>query len=134
VTPATLLDKADRAISSAEVLLLDGDAEGASNRSYYAMFNAARAALILVGAPPEVTEGKSHSGLHAAFNQYVIKPGYISQALGAEFRRAERLRQISDYLGDSIETEKVEITLNHARELVHKIKNDFVNYRPSDEV
>ncbi|OZB32613.1 MAG: DNA-binding protein, partial [Ferrovum sp. 34-44-207] len=47
MTPETVLDKADRAISSAEVLLLDGDAEGASNRSYYAMFNAARAALIL---------------------------------------------------------------------------------------
>jgi len=127
VTPATLLEKADRAIASAEVLLRDGDAEGASNRSYYAMFNAARAALILVGAPPEVTEGKSHSGLHAAFNQYLIKSGHISQALGAEFRRAERLRQISDYLDDQIESEKAELTLNNAREFIQKIKSELVN-------
>jgi uncharacterized protein (UPF0332 family) len=127
VTPTTLLEKADRAIASAEVLLRDGDAEGASNRSYYAMFNAARAALILVGAPPEVTEGKSHSGLHAAFNQYLIKSGHIPQALGAEFRRAERLRQISDYLGDQIESEKAELTLNGAREFIQKIKNELVN-------
>jgi uncharacterized protein (UPF0332 family) len=126
VTPATLLEKADRAIASAEVLLGDGDAEGASNRSYYAMFNAARAALILVGAPPEVTEGKSHSGLHAAFNQYLIKPGHLAQALGVEFRRAERLRQISDYLGDPIETDKAKLTLEHARELVQKVKINFV--------
>jgi uncharacterized protein (UPF0332 family) len=126
VTPAALLEKADRAIASAQVLLGDGDAEGACNRAYYAMFNAARAALILVGAPPEVTEGKSHSGLHSAFNQYLIKPGHIAQTLGAEFRRAERLRQISDYLGDSIEIDKAKLTLKHAEELVQKIKSDLV--------
>lgn len=126
MTPAMLLEKADRAIASAVVLLGDGDAEGASNRSYYAMFNAARAALILVGAPSEVTEGKSHSGLHAAFNQYLIKPGHIPQALGAEFRRAERLRQISDYLGDPIEGDKAELTLKYAREFVQKVKIDLL--------
>ena len=125
--PAALLEKADRAIASADVLLRDGDTEGASNRSYYAMFNAARAALILIGAPSEVTEGKSHSGLHAAFNQYLIKPGHIPQALGAEFRRAESLRQISDYLGDPIESEKAKLTLDYAREFIQKIKSKFVN-------
>ncbi|MDE8345934.1 MAG: HEPN domain-containing protein [Acidocella sp.] len=127
MTPTALLEKADRAITSAEVLLRDGDAEGACNRLYYAMFNAARAALILVQAPPEVTEGKSHNGLHSAFNQYLIKPGIIPQALGAEFRRAERLRQISDYLGDPIEGAKAELTLNHAREFIQKIKNELLN-------
>jgi len=125
VTPAALLEKADRALASADILLREGDAEGACNRSYYAMFNAARAALILVSAPPEVTEGKSHSGLHSAFNQYLVKPGHIPQALGAEFRRAERLRQISDYLGDPIVSEKADLTLQHAREFVDKIKSDF---------
>lgn len=126
MTPEVLLEKADRALVSADVLLRDGDAEGTCNRSYYAMFNAARAALILVGAPTEVTEGKSHSGLHSAFNQYLVKPGHIPQALGAEFRRAERLRQISDYLGDPIESEKAELTLHHAREFIQKIKNELV--------
>jgi uncharacterized protein (UPF0332 family) len=126
VTPEALLEKADRALASADVLLRDSDTEGTCNRSYYAMFNAARAALILVGAPPEVTEGKSHSGLHSAFNQYLVKPGHFPQALGAEFRRAERLRQISDYLGDPIEREKAELTLDHAHEFVQKVKNDLV--------
>ena len=51
----------------------------------------------------------------------------MPQMLGAEFRRAERLRQISDYLGDPIDREKAELTLNHAREFVQKIKNDLVN-------
>jgi uncharacterized protein (UPF0332 family) len=125
--PITLLEKADRALVSADTLLREGDTEGACNRSYYAMFNAARAALILIGAPAEVTEGKTHSGLHSAFNQYLVKPGHIAQGLGAEFRRAERLRQISDYLGDQIEPEKATETLKQAREFVHKIKNDLLN-------
>lgn len=127
MTPEVLLEKADRALASAEILLREGDIEGACNRSYYAMFNAARAALILVGAPSEVTEGKSHSGLHSAFNQYLVKPGHVPQTQGAEFRRAERLRQISDYLGDPIENEKGALTLGHARELVQKVKNDLLN-------
>lgn len=125
MTPEALLEKADRALASADILLRDGDAEGACNRAYYAMFNAARAALMLVAAPPEVTEGKSHSGLHSAFNQYLVKTSRIPQTLGAEFRRAERLRQISDYLGDPIDPEKATLTLNHAHELVQKIKDGF---------
>jgi uncharacterized protein (UPF0332 family) len=61
------------------------------------------------------------------FNQYLIKPGHMPQVLGAEFRRAERLRQISDYLGDPIESDKAELTLKHAREFVQKVKSDLVN-------
>lgn len=127
MTPAALLEKADRALASAETLLREGDTEGACNRSYYAMFNAARAALILIDAPQEVTQGKSHNGLHSAFNQYLVKPGHISQALGAEFRRAERLRQISDYLGDPIESGKAAHTLHQACELIHLIRTKFMN-------
>lgn len=127
MTPTSLLEKADRALMSAETLLREGDTEGSCNRAYYAMFNAARAALILVGAPAEITEGKTHSGLHSAFNQFLVKPGHMLQGFGTEFRRAERLRQISDYLGDQIDPEKATDTLNHAREFVQKIKIDFLN-------
>jgi uncharacterized protein (UPF0332 family) len=38
--------KAHRAIASAHMLLKDNDSDGACNRAYYAMFDAARAALI----------------------------------------------------------------------------------------
>lgn len=127
MTPEVLLEKADRALVSADTLLRECDSEGSCNRSYYAMFNAARAALMLIGAPAEVTEGKTHNGLHSSFNQYLVKPGHLPQTFGAEFRRAERLRQISDYLGDPIDPEKAMETLNHAREFVHKIKNDLLN-------
>jgi len=34
---------------------------------------------------------------------------------------------VSDYLGDPIEVDKAALKLNHAREFVKKIKNDFNN-------
>ena len=40
-----LLAKAIQAAASAKVLLDTGDADGACNRAYYAMFDAARAAF-----------------------------------------------------------------------------------------
>jgi len=43
-------------------------------------------------------------------------------ALGVEFRRAERLRQVSDYLGEAIEPGTVLETLQQARELVRRVK------------
>ena len=47
MTPDELLAKARRALASAEVLAERGDPEGACNRAYYAMFDAARAGLLL---------------------------------------------------------------------------------------
>ena len=44
-----LLEKATRAASSAKLLLDTGDTDGACNRAYYAMFDAARAALLASG-------------------------------------------------------------------------------------
>ena len=46
-----LMAKAVRAAESARILLDTGDKEGACDRAYYAMFNAARAALLASGAP-----------------------------------------------------------------------------------
>lgn len=48
---ADLMDKAERAAASARVLLDAGDADGACNRAYYAMFDAARAAQVVSNAP-----------------------------------------------------------------------------------
>jgi len=41
-----LLSKAERALVSAKLLLQAGDPDGAGNRAYYAMFDAARAGLM----------------------------------------------------------------------------------------
>ncbi len=47
------MTKAERAAVSAKLLLEAGDVDGACNRAYYAMFDAARAALLVSSAPIE---------------------------------------------------------------------------------
>jgi uncharacterized protein (UPF0332 family) len=49
MTARELMAKAERAAESAKLLLEAGDADGACNRAYYAMHNAARAALLAAG-------------------------------------------------------------------------------------
>jgi uncharacterized protein (UPF0332 family) len=45
-----VMDKAFKALASARILLDAGDTDGAANRAYYAMFDAAIAALSWAGA------------------------------------------------------------------------------------
>jgi len=46
MTPAAYIGKAERALSAAHLLLRAENIEGACNRAYYAMFDAAYAALL----------------------------------------------------------------------------------------
>jgi len=64
----TLLQKAHTALASAKLLLESGDADGACNRAYYAMFDAARAALMAFQNSDEVLTIKTHSGLISSFS------------------------------------------------------------------
>lgn len=64
-----LMAKAEQASISARVLLDRGDSDGACNRAYYAMFDAARAVLLLYGHE----FGKTHRGLVSAFSQHLVR-------------------------------------------------------------
>ena len=82
MTPQELLLKANRALESARLLLKSGDVDGACNRAYYAMFDAARAALIATRAPVQAEVARTHSGLIAAFSMHLVKPGLIAVEQG----------------------------------------------------
>lgn len=82
LTPSALMLKARRACASAKVLLAVGDVDGACNRAYYAMFDAARAALFASGAPVAPDIGKTHSGLISAFGNHLVKTGPSVQRFG----------------------------------------------------
>jgi len=118
LTAEEFLQKSRRALDSAKILLREDDAEGACNRAYYAMFCAARAALVMTGAPEEATRGKTHHGLHAAFNLFIVKPGLMAASFGAAFRRAERLRLVSDYIGEAIERDQAARIIGEAAEFI----------------
>lgn len=74
-----LLAKAIRASSSAALLLGDGDVNGACNRAYYAMFDAARAALLAAGAPVDPNVVRTHNGVIAAFGLHLVKAGQVQR-------------------------------------------------------
>jgi uncharacterized protein (UPF0332 family) len=94
------MQKADRALASARLLLDIGDLDGACNRAYYAMFDAARAALA-GDAEPEAA--RTHNGLIAAFSLRLVKPGRLPRELGRMLNRAEEIRLLADYTGGSVE-------------------------------
>lgn len=96
-----LLHKASKALSSAQLLLESRDADGACNRAYYAMFDAARAALMAFQKSDEVLTIKTHSGLIASFSLQLVKPGLIDIELGKSLNKVENLRLIAEYKGDA---------------------------------
>jgi uncharacterized protein (UPF0332 family) len=77
VNARELLAKAIQASASAQLLLNAGDFDGACNRAYYAMFDAARAALLASGAKVEPGIAKTHSGLISAFSLHLVKTGRV---------------------------------------------------------
>ena len=106
MTSEEYMAKAKRAIASAKILLDDGDIDGACNRAYYGMFDAAHAALLAVGDPVNPANTKTHRGLIGAFGQYLIKPGLLEVDLGRLLNQVEQIRLIADYMGEDIDSEK----------------------------
>jgi uncharacterized protein (UPF0332 family) len=125
VNAQELMSKARRALSSANTLLQDGDNDGACNRAYYAMFDAARAALIASQAPVPPEIAKTHSGLISAFSLHLVKPGRFPVALGKSFNKVEDLRLVTDYKGDPIDTEEAEWAVQQSQLFVTQVGSSF---------
>lgn len=110
--------KALQAAHSARVLLESGDADGACNRAYYAMFDAARAALVASGRDV----GKTHKGVLHAFSEHLVKSGLYSKELGRQLKQAETRRYVADY-----EESPVEIT--DAKDMVEQAETFVASIR-----
>lgn len=80
----------------AKLVLDGGDPDRALSTAYYAMFYAARVALIHVGQP-ERAMGKTHSGMISAFNQFVVHAGLVDSGLGKAFSLELNRRIFADY-------------------------------------
>lgn len=114
MTPQVLMVKAQRALASARLLLDSGDVDGACNRAYYAMFDAARAALLSIHAPVPAEVARTHSGLIAAFSLHLVKPGLVSVENGRSLNKVEDLRLIADYRSDPVTLENAAWALEQA--------------------
>jgi uncharacterized protein (UPF0332 family) len=120
----TLVRKSERALKSARPDLTDGDYDSAVNRSYYAMFDIARAALLRAGVSEDKLP-RTHNGISEAFWLHAIQPGQIDQELGAELSRTESLRIKADYTGLEIEPETAEKVVEKAELFVQTVERVF---------
>ena len=98
----------------------------ACNRAYYAMYDAARAALLASGSPVEPEIAKTHSGLISAFSLHLVKTGRVPVALGKTLNKAEELRLVADYKGDPIEREDAAWAVSQAQTFVQAMQTTFM--------
>ena len=120
-----LLEKASRAAASAKLLSQAGDADGACNRAYYAMFDAARAAL-LASATDETDIPRTHSGLITAFSLKLVKTGRVPLELGKALNRAAEIRLIADYKDEPVAPEQVGWIVEQASVFVAAMRSAFL--------
>lgn len=124
LTAGGLMAKAERACSSARLLLDSGDVDGACNRAYYAMFDAARAALLASGSP-ESNSGRTHKGLIGAFGEHVVKNGPVPKEVGRLLKRAEEIRLVADYRENSVNLSDASEIVQHAETFLEAIRIQF---------
>jgi len=122
-----LMLKASQASISAKFLLDAGDIDGACNRAYYAMFDAARAALIAGRSPVPAEIARTHSGLISAFGLHLVKTGLVANELGRMLNRAEEIRLVADYKGDSVELEDAREVVRQAAGFVEAMRSQFLS-------
>ncbi len=111
-----------QAAESARVLLGTGDADGACTRAYYAMFDAARAALLAAGHDA----GRTHRGILTAFSDRLVKNGPIPKETGRLLKHAETFRYVADYSGDPVELSDAQEIVEQAETFVAAVRTEFM--------
>jgi uncharacterized protein (UPF0332 family) len=125
-----LVRKSERALRSARLDLKDGDYDSAVNRSYYAMFDIARAALLRAGVAEDKLP-RTHNGVIAAFGQHAVQTGQIDRELAADLSRTESHRIKADYTGIEIEPKIAAETVAKAEVFVQTVERVFALDQPS---
>lgn len=117
-----IMDKAEKALASARILLDAKDSDGATNRAYYAMFDATIAALSWAGVGTAQDQHKTHSGLIGSFGLQLIQTGRLPAELGRSLNRVHELRLTGDYLAEPVPLEKARWALQEADAFVASIR------------
>ncbi|MEW6556390.1 MAG: HEPN domain-containing protein [Elusimicrobiota bacterium] len=112
------LNSAQVRLEESKTLLNTGLYGGSISRSYYAMLDAATAALLAKNIICQ-----SHAGVIDKFSLYFIKPGIIDKKHIRLFKNIKKYREDADYKHKIISTKEVaEKSLSVAEEFVNLIK------------
>lgn len=118
-----LLGLAGEMLEDSKLLLRQDRHRSAINRAYYAVFDAAKAALIEVGSSP-----KTHSGTISEFGQKLVNTETVGKRNAAILRKLFELRQESDYSTTYVASEEeTETAIDEAVEFVEEIKSALKN-------
>ncbi len=123
---ASYLRKAERALAAARILMQEDECEGACNRAYYAMFDAAHVALWAVGARTDGAIVKTHSGLVAAFGECIVKSGKMAPEQGRALARVLKARLLADYTADTLGIDEAQETIAPAAAFVAAVRSRFM--------
>ncbi len=120
-----LKEKAKQALSDAELLLENGSVEAAINRGYYAVFQAARAALLTKDERP-----KTHAGGIQRFGYHFVRTEQVSEETSDILTTAQSMRGQADYEAFSNLTEEDAANLaDDARRFIETIEEQVVSRR-----
>lgn len=86
------MKSAEERLRSARILMDEGQHKDSISRSYYAMFDSARAAVMAKGK-----EAKTHKGIHILFGKEYAQYGDMEKELGSMLHSAEEERESADY-------------------------------------
>ena len=112
-------EMAAEAVRSARVLLELGDHRGAINRGYYAIFNAARAALNAI--QPGLGDAKKHKTIISRFSQHLVQTSAVDARLGRILTKTFDARIAADYEHAPIEREGAATIVASAEDFVSEI-------------
>ena len=130
LTVAGYMRKAERALDEARLLLRDEKTEGACSRAYYAMHDAAHAALLATGFETPDAIIKTHHSLIAEFGKRLVLGGQIDAAHGRAFNKAQEIRLVSDYSAEPPPFDDAQGAVEKAEAFVASIRGLVARLRP----
>jgi uncharacterized protein (UPF0332 family) len=113
-----LLNLAEENLEEAEILFKNGKYKGAISRAYYAMFNSARALLLIKDICP-----KKHAGVLKMFGLEFINKGHLDNIYSKYYQEAYDMRHKVDYEPRfQVNEEMAEKIIDEASEFLYKVK------------
>jgi len=122
--------KAERALDEARLLLRDEKTEGACSRAYYAMHDAAHAALLATGHETPDAIIKTHHTLIADFGKKLVLGGQIDASIGRAFNKVEEMRLLADYSAEPPALDKTQGAVEKAEAFVAAVRSLIAQLKP----
>ena len=127
---AGYMRKAERALDEARLLMRESKTEGACSRAYYAMHDAAHAALLATGFEKPDAIIKTHHTLIGEFGKRLVLGGLIDSAHGRAFNKAQEVRQLADYSAEPPPLDDAEGAVEKAETFVAAVRSMIEAQKP----